>query len=403
VKDERGAVVLSKLEGATLQELAQATGGVYRDASTWVDLAALVRETIEAGRKGEFVEKNTVRLVERFQWPLSFGLWCLLVSFCYEFPVRPRPRTIALRAPEKAAGNKGSAVPLHSAAVIVVLLLAPFSLLPAPAHAADLAPATPASPASPTVPPAASVVPPPAAPAEPSPLTRIVGRLSAADTRSARDWAELGRETVTWGSRLQSEQQPVPEGPVRDALGAVALGAKLDAKATDWPKLREELEALLQKPDEDKQQQQDQQDKKDQQQKQDQKQQDQKQQDQKSDQQKKQDQSGQPQQDKQSKQDPAQKQDQKQDSKPPEQKPPEESAFGDMTKKQDTPPPPPPQSMQKVGGAPEKKEEPQEPVDPNLALPLQKLDQLRNQDSPAQLFQLMEGDKKPVKKSGKDW
>ena len=74
-----------------------------------------------------------------------------------------------------------------------------------------------------------------------------------------------------------------------------------------------------------------------------------------------------------------------------------------MTKKQETPPPPPPQSMQKVGGAPEKKDEAPEPVDPNLALPLQKLDQLRNQDSPAQLFQLMEGDKKPVKKSGKDW
>src|SRR5688500_7475476 len=47
VKDERGAVVLSKLESATLQHLARETNGVYRDASAWVDLAALVNETIE--------------------------------------------------------------------------------------------------------------------------------------------------------------------------------------------------------------------------------------------------------------------------------------------------------------------------------------------------------------------
>ena len=33
----------------------------------------------------------------------------------------------------------------------------------------------------------------------------------------------------------------------------------------------------------------------------------------------------------------------------------------------------------------------------------QKLEQLRNQDSPAHLFQLMEGEKKASKKTGKDW
>jgi Ca-activated chloride channel family protein len=73
-----------------------------------------------------------------------------------------------------------------------------------------------------------------------------------------------------------------------------------------------------------------------------------------------------------------------------------------MNKKEE-PPPPPPQNTQKVGGAPEKSEEKSPPADPSLALPMQKLEQLRNQDSPAQLFQLMEGDKKPTKKSGKDW
>ncbi len=378
VKDERGAVVLSKLESGTLQQLAEGTGGVYRDASGWVDLAALVNETIEAGRAGEFVEKHTVRLVERFQFPLAFAVWCLLMSLCYEFPVRPRPRAVTLRAARPVPAEQAS-TPASIAALAALLFT--FFLLPSPA-------------------PAAEVSTPPAAPVpEPSPLVKIVTRLAAAEKPTARDWAELGRETVNWGSRLQSEQQPVAEGPVRDALAATELGRKLDAKAADWAKLREELEALLQKQDEQKQ---DQKAQHDQQQQQDQQQQDEqqkKEQDKKSDQ-KKQDSSKQPSSSDQN--DPSQQQEQK-DAKPPEPKPQGESAFGDMNKKEEPPPPPPPENTQKVGGAPEKKEEPQAPADPALALPMQKLEQLRSQDSPAQLFQLMDGEKKPARKTGKDW
>jgi Ca-activated chloride channel homolog len=402
VKDERGAVVLSKLESATLQQLARETNGVYRDASAWVDVAALVNETIEQGRKGQFVEKNTVRLVERFQWPLALGLWCLIVSFCYEFPVRPRPRDVRLSPttrPHQGATENRIPQAGKFATVLALTLFLSSVALPASGLAAVTIKKAPA--ASSTSPAASPLPAAPAAP-EPSPLAKVVARLSAAETRSARDWAELGRETATWGSRLQSEKQPVPEGPVRDALAAVDLGSKLDANVTDWRKLREDLEALLKKPDEEQQQQQEQQDKNEEQQEQQQKQ-DQKQQEQKSDQ-KKQDKSGQPQSSPQDQKDSSQKQDpaQNEESKPPEQKPPGESAFGDMNQK-DEPPPPPQQNTQKVGGAPDKQEAEKEPSDPALALPMQKLEQLRNQDSPAQLFQLMEGEKKAQKKTGKDW
>ncbi len=375
VKDDRGAVVLSKLEAGTLQSLAQATGGVYRDASSWLDLASLIKETVDAGQKGKFVEKNTVRLVERFQWPLAFALWCLLVSFYYEFPVRPKPRAIRL-TPAKTS-PKPEATPAV-AATTAALLLCGVLASPLAARAADAAAAPAPSPAA--------------------PLVKIVGRLSAADARSARDWAELANETVIWGSHLQGGQQPVPPGPVHDALAAVDTGSALDAKTADWPKLREQLEALLKNPDDKK----DQQDKKQQQQNQDQKNQDQ----QKQDSSQSPDQKQQPSQDQKDSQQPKQDSSQDQKSKPEDQqKPPGESAFGDMQKK-DQPPPPPPKEgdMQKVGGAPEKKDEAKEPVDPTLTIPLQKLDQLRNQDSPAQLFQLMEGEKKPAApKSGKDW
>ncbi|HYP18046.1 MAG TPA: hypothetical protein VEQ65_12615, partial [Opitutus sp.] len=239
-----------------------------------------------------------------------------------------------------------------------------------------------------------------AAPAtsEAPPLTRIVTRLSAAPQPTARDWAEFARETVTWGSRLQSSQQPVLEGPVRDALSAVDLGAKLDPKTADWPKLREELEALLQKPENQKE------DEKQQPPQQDQQQQDQQNRDeQKQDDQQKQEQSSQdPSKKEPQQQDPSQQQqDAKQSPPDSEQKQQEKpSAFGDMKE----PPPQPPQETRKVGGVPEKPEGETPPSDPSLALPLQKLDQLKNQDSPAELFKLIEGEKdQPPRKKTKDW
>jgi Ca-activated chloride channel family protein len=214
-----------------------------------------------------------------------------------------------------------------------------------------------------------------------------VGRLSARDVRTARDWAEFARETVTWGRHIQDDQRAVPEGPVRDALTAVELGSALDKKTGDWDKLREELEALLRKPDEKKQNQQ----QKQQQQNQDQQKQDQQKQD-----------SSQPE------KSPEQKNQQQQQPSPENKKPspqgqkPAESAFGDM--KERTQPPPPSRDTQKVGGAPEKQDADKTPLDPSLTLPLQKLDQLRNQDSPAELFQLMDAKSKTeTKKTGKDW
>lgn len=373
VKDERGAVVLSKLESDTLRQLANQTSGVYQDASTWIDLAAVIQATVDAGQKGKFTDQNTVRLVERFQWPLALALWCLLVSAYYELPVRPKPREVKLRGPEATpAGPVPPARQTVASLILAGLLLSALSLVPrALAQAA-----------------------PPAAPAPTAPvLSQIVSRLAGAEQRTARDWADMGRETVTWGHRQQSSQQPVAEGPVRDALDAVALGEKLDANLTDWAKLRAELEALLKKPEPPKQDQQ----KQDEQKQQDQ----QNSQDQQNNQQNQQPQKQEQQQEKKQPQDSSQQKEQQQGQpEKQEQQQEKQSAFGDMKDR----PPPPPQETQKVGGVPEKKPEEQVPPDPAMAVPLQKLDQLRNQDSPAELFKLMDADKgKAPRKTTKDW
>lgn len=378
VKDERGAVVLSKLESKTLQKLAQETDGVYRNASSWVDLAGVLQQTVDAGRKGQFVEKRNIRLVERYQWALAPALLCLLLSFWLELPVRPRPRALKL-----------SSGPGPAALGLVALLgFFAFAGLPSLRAAATEAPAD----TKPKL----------------SPLGQIVSRLSAEDRPSGRDWAELARETVTWGQKLQTAQQPVPEGPVRDALEAVNRGSKLDPKTADWPQLREELEALLQKPKppeqkpppQDQKQDQKQQDKnKQSEQNQPPKSQDQQKQDQsQQNQQKQQDQSGQQSQPNQ----PSDQQKQQQSEKQQGSSQSGKSAFGDM--KQKAQPPPPQGDMQQVGGTPKDKHQSAAQADPALAMPLQKLQQIRNDDSPGQLFQLMEGKTAPDKpKSGKNW
>jgi Ca-activated chloride channel homolog len=368
IKDERGAVVLSRLNSSTLQELAQVTGGAYTDASSWVDLPALLGRTVAAGRQGEFSEKNTARQIERFQWFLAPGLLLLLISYWAEFPVRPRERALPLG---KAGGRRleaGGRIIQQSAAVLLFSFLV--SGLPPPASGAEGA--------------------------QPSdtlakPLSTTVARLAEKDGLSAKDCSEMAQTTITYGQRVKSAQQHPPENVIRDALQAVDSGEKLDPKAADWPKLRAELEELLKKdepPPQDKkdQQKQDQdQQKKDQPPQDQQQQQDQEKDGQKSDEQKEQEEKDQPQQPQQQNQD----------------------AFGDMKDqpKPQTPDPksqPPSPGTQKVGGQKDKPPEDQT-QDPQLAMPLQKLDQVRNQDSPAKLQQIMQGQQAKPKTPGKDW
>ncbi len=373
VKDDRGAVVLSRLNSSTLQDLAQSTGGAYADASAWIDMPSLLKKTVEAGRKGEFSEKNTARKIERFQWFLAPGLLLLFISFWAEFPVRPRERALPLGGKARNADRgtrsaQGTAARVATLAAIFWLsaLSSQLSALAAEGGESDTLS---------------------------KPLTTTVARLADKSALAAKDCADLAQTTLTYGERMKSGQQRPPEGVVKDALAAVDLGEKADAKAADWPRLRKELEQLLEKPPEDKKQDQ----KQDQQQKQDQKNQQQNQQNQD---QQKQDQQQQQQQDQQNSDQQKQQEQQKQ----------QQDALGDMkdqkeppkTDDEKQPPQQPPQPQtQKVGGQKEKKME--VPLDPDLAMPLQKLEQVRNQDSPAKLQQLMQGQPQKAPKKGKDW
>ncbi len=384
MKDERGAVVLSKLNNSTLHELADKTGGVYTDASSWVDLAQLIQTTINQGKRGEFKDVSRVRLAERYQWALAPALFFLVWSFWREFPVHPKPR--ALRLAQEVVK------PL-AAALLLFLILLPHSVF---AAADPLA----------------------------APLTKLVGQLSSRETISAADYASFANSTLEYGERLQSTQQPVPHGPVHDAIAGVKAGRSLDAKAADWTSLREKLEALLQKKDPPKE---------------DEKKQDKKQPDKNKSDDSKKDKSDQNQDQKtDSSQSPKQDQNKDgssprdskdsslksdaqgdQDQNSPEQpkdqppKPGGQSAFGDMKGDQKnspapsgstSPSTPPPGEMQQVGGTSDKQKDQAAQLDPSLELPLQNLEQIRQQDSPARLYQLLQDpNSKAPARSGHNW
>ena len=207
VKDERGAVVLSKLESATLRELADATNGAYQDASNWIDLAALVSSTVESGKQGDFLEKNTIRLVERF--PVAARLGALVFACEFLLRVSRAPPTTGSETfnglqiiPTRRFGSAASSL------ILLSLLIGSLAGLPVARcrRRRQLL-------------------------LHPPPLARIVGRLSTTAQPTARDWAELGRETVTWGSKLQSSQQPVTRrADTRCARPPSNLGSKLDPK-----------------------------------------------------------------------------------------------------------------------------------------------------------------------------
>jgi Ca-activated chloride channel family protein len=420
VKDERGAVVLSKLENSTLRELADKTGGAYTDGSSWVDLPALLDATIETGHQGQFHETTRVRFAERFQLALAPALLCLLISFWREFPVRPRARDLKLKSEARgerpssfakatedreARGQKiaGAKQQLQSATIAGLCLLAS-SLSPlafGPRASADENDHTVADS-----------------------LTKVVGHLSAQDSTSAQDWANLAQTTITYGQRLQSTQQPVPEGPVRDALKAVDAGEALEANAADWARLRRELAALQKKPDEQKpppqQQKQPQQSQKNDsnqnqqnsqqnpssggKSQQNQSQQNQSSQSQKNDAEKNQQNSQQNQ--------PGNRQSQQNSASSglaQNQQPSGPPAFGDMKENSPAPAQPRPQpdearELQKIGGVPEKRTGDAATDDPTLVVPMAKLGQLKQQDSPAALYELLRGENKPAPTpNGKNW
>ena len=390
IKDDRGAAVLSRLDASTLQELARLSDGTYRDASTWIDLPALLKETVSRGRTARTTTDTAPRREELFAWFLAPALALLAAALLREFPVTPRARQ--LRPP---------ALPV--AAAVLGLFLLPTS--PSTVRAAE----APPSPA-------------------PDPLVALVGQLAAASDLAAPDLARLATLTADQGEKATPQSPAPPKGALQDALAAVNQGAALDPSAADWKSLRSRLDALLNPPKPPPQD-----SKSDQSQNQEQSDQNQSSPDSKSSSDQKsndaqksdpKDSSGSPDQDSSSNRDPKDPgsssssasssgaEEPNDPNAPGSSAPTDSKPLGDLSSQSNPTPPetspdsdsaatPPesPEPTQRAGGVSASGQPTDSSAtlsaDPALAAPLQRLDRVRSADAPARLYQLMQESESP--------
>ena len=250
-------------------------------------------------------------------------------------------------------------------------------------------------------------------------LVQTVADISGKAAPGARDYRRLTEATLDFARRKAMGGEGFSPGVITSALDAVDAGEALDRNAADWPTLRKELEAYLdgshEPPPPQPEQQQDQQ--KDQNQQPSDPSQQYEQQEQQHQNQNSEPKPGEP-----PPQNGSSANDAKSPTSPPsdpssgQSEPPKnpenrESAFGNMQRPPSPPPTPPPgegasagdADRQPVGGQPPRPSSAE--GKPELAMPLQKLDQVKQADSPAKLFRVMEG--KPTGpatgKKGQTW
>jgi Ca-activated chloride channel family protein len=213
-----GAPVVSRLNPATLQAMASATGGRYLDLSHARELPTLVRTASArpsaSGRQA--ADGRTVR-ADQFAWFVGAALILLAWSALTEFTARPRLRRRPMAAVAQTA----------VAAILVVALLPPASRAAKPILTeTDLQ-------------------------GEKDPLEHmkeVVAAVVAKREFGAADYRQVAEVAVRYGEIHRSHGHGLQDGVLRDGLAAVDAGRRLDSGAADWAGLTAKLKRLLEPP-----------------------------------------------------------------------------------------------------------------------------------------------------------
>jgi Ca-activated chloride channel family protein len=235
-KDSNGNDVLSHLKPSTLETLAKATNGTYTPAATWVNAADILKRTAALGEKNVNYQTDETRLIERYQWLLVPALVLLCLSFWHELPVRPRARDI--KVSEAEAGVTPAATPKRTRAAVAVasLLLAAWLAHPISLHAQDTSemqedadkPANPRLPMN----------------SLGNLLTKRVEDILKNKKAGAYDYVSMVIDSVAYMEATLKARQRFPLSMIDDCRAAIAIGEKLDKEGGDWPKLRDDLDRL---------------------------------------------------------------------------------------------------------------------------------------------------------------
>ena len=234
VRDINGNEVLTRLEPATLQELATATGGTYQRADSYVDIASLLKAPLSNASNGTTSKIDETRLVERYRWALFPALVLLALSFWRELAVHPSMRVVHLpptTAPAKL--NLRAAAAAAAAMIAVALLLTPRlrsqDMGDESQKQTDYDEVEAGSPMQMT----AKLV-----------TQRILGML-ASPAPNSNDCVSLVIDIVNYCEQMHRARLRFPVSIIDDARKAVDWGEKMEAQGGDWAMLRKNLNDLL--------------------------------------------------------------------------------------------------------------------------------------------------------------
>jgi len=395
LKDATGGEVLTQLKAASLEELSKVTNGLYADGNAWVDMADLLKRSVESGHKEPVYKKDQALLQERFQYALVPAVILLLISFWRELPVRPRSRELKFRRPETETSPARGGT-RREAAVAVSLFLVLLAGVTGPARAQDAPPVMTGGDMD------ESAVNNIATNSHVAPvgafgemLRRRVDDIVKKRDPNAYDYSSLAIDTITYVEGTLRIRKQVAASVIDDALKGLDIGQAMDAEGGNWVQLRGDLLELRRKnllppyiPPPDK-----------------------------------------PtakelleaeEEEKNGKKLSAGHKVGADDDKPVGFQPPADmdepkkdlhidAAFGDMkldpNQKINLTIPPeslPPADAQKVGGAPTGLDK-ETLLNPGLALPLQKLQLVRQGDTPGKFFQMLDNDKEAPISTGPEW
>lgn len=88
IRDQQGNVVQTKLDSTILQQIATATGGRYLKLGAQPLTRGLVNDILSALDRQQDTSKEERKPIERFRWPLSFGIVFLMFAWL----IRPSDR-----------------------------------------------------------------------------------------------------------------------------------------------------------------------------------------------------------------------------------------------------------------------------------------------------------------------
>ncbi len=239
-RDSNGAVVISRIEPRTLQELAEETGGMYLDATRWIDIATVIERVEKTKatatvRQSSRVIRNEIYYIPL--WPAFVMLLWALLSELSSRPVRHKVKNykktqLSNKTLAKASGQ--------IALLLVALLLTGITnsycenddvpiLLP------QIGPSTEQSSDS-----------------QLDPLGEYLQKIQEiaprGTPRSASMLEDIANSTITVLEHLAPEMPAsLLRSVVSDGLAAVDRGEMSFPNDADWKTLREKLERFLKK------------------------------------------------------------------------------------------------------------------------------------------------------------